>query len=73
VTGTREQMKGMPRWLWMDADAVVRDGLAAVARGESVRVSGRINRAIKRLFELLPDRLSQALIARGGKEFRDSA
>jgi len=73
VTGTREQMKGMPRWLWMDADAVVRDGLAAVARGESVRISGRVNRAIKSLFKLLPDRLGHALIARGGKGFRDSA
>jgi short-subunit dehydrogenase len=73
VTGTREQMKGMPRWLWMDAGDVVRDGLAAVARGESVRVSGRVNRAIKGLFKLLPDRLGHALIARGGKDFRDSA
>jgi len=73
VTGTREQMKGMPRWLWMAADVVVRDGLAALARGEPVRVSGRINRAIKSLFKLLPDRLGHALIARGGKDFRDSA
>jgi short-subunit dehydrogenase len=72
VTGTREQMKGMPRWLWMDADDVVRDGLAAVARGDSVRVSGRINRIVKALFKLLPDRVGAALIARQGKGFRDS-
>jgi len=72
VTGTREQMRSMPRWLWMDADTVVRDGLAAVARGDSVRISGVVNRSIKRLFKLLPDRLGHALIARGGKGFRDS-
>ena len=72
VTGTRDQMKGMPRWLWMDAETVVRDGLAAVARGDSVRISGRVNRTIKSLFKLLPDRLGHALIARSGKEFRDA-
>ena len=72
VTGTREQMKSMPRWLWMDADEVVRDGLAAVAHGDSIRVSGRVNRAIKTLFKLLPDRLGAYLIAREGKDFRDS-
>ncbi len=72
VTGTREQMKSMPRWLWMDADEVVRDGLAAVARGDAIRVSGRVNRAIKALTRLLPDRLGEHLVARSGKEFRDS-
>jgi len=73
VTGTREQMNSMPRWMWMDADAVVRDALDAVARGESVRVSGRVNRAIKALFKLLPDRVGAALIARQGKDFRDAS
>jgi short-subunit dehydrogenase len=72
VTGTREQMKGMPRWLWMDADVVVRDGLRAVERGEIVRVSGGINRTIKRLFKLLPDRLALRLISGRGKDFRAS-
>jgi short-subunit dehydrogenase len=72
VTGTREQMKGMPRWMWMDADDVVRDALTAVDRGDSIRVSGRINRAIKALVKLLPDRLGERLIAGGGKNFRDS-
>jgi short-subunit dehydrogenase len=72
VTGTREQMKSMPRWLWMDADEVVRDGLAAVARGESIHISGRVNRAIKALVKLLPDRLGEHFVARSGKGFRDS-
>ena len=72
VTGTREQMKGLPGWMWMDADAVVRDALAAVERGDSIRVSGRVNRAIKALFKWLPDRAGAALIARQGKDFRDA-
>ncbi|HEU4665602.1 MAG TPA: SDR family oxidoreductase [Dokdonella sp.] len=72
VTGTREQMKGMPGWLWLDADEVVRDALAAVERGDSIRVHGRVNRAIKMLVKLLPDRLGERLVAGGGKNFRDS-
>jgi short-subunit dehydrogenase len=72
VTGTREQMKGLPSWMWMDADEVVRDALAAVARGESIRVSGRVNRTIKGLLKLLPDRLAERLVSGRGKDFRDA-
>lgn len=70
VTGTRDQMKGMPAWLWMDAEPVVRDALDSVERGDVVRVSGRVNRAIKRLFAWLPDRLALRLIDQRGKDFR---
>lgn len=70
VTGTRDQMKGMPGWLWMEAETVVRDALDAVERGDVVRVSGRVNRAIKRLFAWIPDRLALRLIDRRGKDFR---
>ncbi|MEO5559507.1 MAG: SDR family oxidoreductase [Dokdonella sp.] len=72
VTGTREQMKRMPGWLWMAAEPVVRDALDAVERGRVVRVSGRVNRTIKRLFELLPDRLALRLIDQRGKDFRNA-
>jgi len=60
----------MPSWLWMDAEPVVRDALDAVDRGEIVRVSGGVNRTIKRLFKLLPDRLALRLIDQRGKDFR---
>jgi len=70
VTGTRGQMKGIPSWLWMAAEPVVRDALDAVDRGEVVRVSGRANRMIKRLFAWLPDRLALRLIDQRGKDFR---
>ena len=70
VTGTRGQMKGIPSWLWMAAQPVVRDALDAVDRGDIVRVSGRANRMIKRLFAWLPDRLALRLIDQRGKDFR---
>lgn len=71
ANGTRGTVsQKMPAWLWLPADRVVRDGLAAVERGDAVYVSGRINRAIKALFKLLPDAIGLRLIARQGKKFR---
>lgn len=70
VNGARELVKEMPKWLWMEAEPVVRDALDAVARGDVIRVSGRVNRTIRRLFDLLPDRLAMRLIDRRGGSFR---
>ncbi|HEX6613561.1 MAG TPA: SDR family oxidoreductase [Rhodanobacteraceae bacterium] len=70
VTGARGKVSKMPRWMWMDAGRVVREGLDAVERGAIVYVPGRINRTIRRLFKLLPDRLALKLIARRSKHFR---
>lgn len=73
VSSARAQVARMPRWMWMDAARVAREGLAAVERGDLVYVPGRINRGIKTLFKLLPDRLALALIARRAHQFRVSA
>ncbi|MGN6312249.1 MAG: SDR family NAD(P)-dependent oxidoreductase [Rhodanobacteraceae bacterium] len=70
VTGAREKVSKMPGWMWMDADRVVREGLDATARGSIVYVPGRVNRAIRRVFKLLPDKLALKLIARRAKHFR---
>ncbi|MBS0568747.1 MAG: SDR family oxidoreductase [Proteobacteria bacterium] len=70
VTGSRALVAQMPKWLWMPADRVVREGLGAVERGEAVYIPGRINRAIKALNKLLPDRLALRMAARQGRKFR---
>jgi short-subunit dehydrogenase len=70
VNGARALVEAMPKWLWMDAEPVVRDALDALERGVVVEVPGRVNRAIRRLFDLLPDRLAMRLIDRRGREFR---
>lgn len=71
VNGTRPKVAGsMPAFMWMSADAVVRDGLAAVDRGVVVHVSGALNRAIKGLVKLIPDRLAMRLMAYQGRRFR---
>lgn len=73
VTGTRELVSRLPRWMWMDADRVVREGLDAVEHGRAVYTPGRINRLIKASSELLPDRLGLHLSARHSGRYRASA
>jgi uncharacterized protein len=70
VTGARDLVSKMPRWMWMDADTVARQGLDAVERGDAVYVNGRVNRMIKALNKLLPDRLALYLTARHSRSYR---
>lgn len=70
VTGSREMMSKLPKWMWMDAETVVRQGLDAVERGEAVHINGRVNQTIKTLVKLVPDRLALRLIGRQSKKFR---
>lgn len=70
VTGTRALVGKLPRFMWQDAETVVREGIEAVERGEAVHVTGRVNRAIKALAKLTPDRLALWLSARESKRYR---
>jgi short-subunit dehydrogenase len=64
VLGTREKVDQMPRWMWMDAPAVARQGFDAVMGGTPIYVNGRVNRTIATLVRLLPQRFVNA-VARG--------
>jgi short-subunit dehydrogenase len=70
VTGTRNVVSRMPNWMWLTAAEVAHRGMDAVERGEIVYVTGRINRAIKTLVKLVPDRLALRLVQRQSKNFR---
>jgi len=70
VTGTREQMKRLPRWLWMDARTVARQGFDAVSLGTPVYINGRINRTIAALVRYLPQWLVGTVGRRLGKTYR---
>ena len=70
VTGARPKVSKMPGYLGIRADEVARRGLDAVERGRIVFVTGYVNRTIKALFELRPDRLALRVIARRAKQFR---
>lgn len=72
VTCTRKKMDKLPGYLWLSAAEVVRQGIAAVERGEVVYIPGRVNRFIKTALQLMPDRLALRLSARQGTRYRDT-
>ncbi|MEO6800555.1 MAG: SDR family oxidoreductase [Rhodanobacter sp.] len=72
VTGTREKMDKLPGFMWLSAEEVVSQGIAAVERGEAVYIPGRVNRLIKAMVQLMPDRLASRLSARQGTRYRDT-
>ena len=70
VTGTRNIVSKMPNWMWLSAAEVARQGVDAVERGDAVFVTGRVNRLIKSLVKLLPDRMSLRIVQQRSKNFR---
>lgn len=58
-------MKGVKPWMWLDADQVVREGLADNAAGKAVSIPSRRYKALMAASRLLPDRLSAAAGNRG--------
>ena len=72
VVGTRASVSKMPDWMWTHASAVVREGIDAMERGEIVYVTGRMNRMIKSLMKLLPDKFALRAIQKRSNRFRDA-
>ena len=70
VTGTRAQMKGLPAWMWMDAAAVAQQGYDAVMAGESIRITGRVNKAVALAVRYLPQWLVQMASRRMASRYR---
>jgi uncharacterized protein len=70
VTGTREMMRGLPSWMWMDAATVAEQGYDAVMAGRPVYVTGRVNSAIALLARYLPHRVVYALNRRVARSYR---
>lgn len=72
VTQTRDKMNTLPAFMWLTAEEVVRQGIAAVERGDAVYIPGRVNRFIKSLIQLIPDRLALWLSARESRRYRNT-
>jgi short-subunit dehydrogenase len=66
VTGTREQMKQMPAWMWLDAPTVARQGYDAVMAGVPLYINGRVNRTIATLVKFAPQWLIRSVERRLG-------
>jgi len=70
VTGTRQQMNGVPKVMWLDAADVAREGYDAVMRGQSVVVNGGIYRMLLWLMGVVPKALVKAVSQRAGRRYR---
>lgn len=70
VNGARSIVSKMPKWMWMQADAVVRQGIDAVLRGEVVTVPGPVNRILKFIGKHLPDGVALRIVGKRSKAYR---
>lgn len=71
VTGTRELVLRLPKWMWMAADEVVDQSFRVLDRGNVVFIPGVVNRIIVRVSGILPRRLLHALARRESRRFRN--
>lgn len=65
------RLPGRPKWMWMDADDVVREGLTAAAQGRSVCVPSRRYRSLMQAARFSPDSLLERISRKEAKEPRD--
>jgi len=70
ANGTRPMVSKMPKFMWMDAQTVVRQGIAAVESGQVIYVNGWWNRLVYGLVKRLPDTWALKLVDRRSKTFR---
>jgi len=70
VTGTREHVRKLPSWMWMDSPTVARQGFEAVMEGTPIFVNGRVNRTIAVLVRYLPQTVVMWAGRRLGRSYR---
>lgn len=70
VNGTRQDTNKMPKWMWMPAEPVVRQGIEAVNRGQPVIVPGLVNKAIATLTRILPEPAGRAMVRAQSRTYR---
>lgn len=67
VVGNRGNVSKLPKFMWMDADTVAREGYDAVMAGQPVWVNGGINRLLSGLTKLMPHSISLGMMRRNSK------
>ena len=69
VNGSRAKITRLtPKWLWLDAETVAREGYAALEANRPVCVTGAPNRAIALVARLMPEGLALSLAARASRK-----
>jgi uncharacterized protein len=70
VNGMRAQVGQLPKWMWMDADTVARQGFDAVMRGDIVYVNGAWNKTLVTLVRYMPDWLMNGVLKKFARKYR---
>lgn len=70
VNGTRENMKSLPDFMWMEAEDVAVQGVEACELNRAVFIPGRVNKSIALLARLVPESLAENLMRQNSKKFR---
>lgn len=70
VTGTRSMMSKLPRWVWLNADAVAKAGIDAVEAGQVIVVPGLVYKCLRAVTWLLPDRFLLKRMAGNSRRIR---
>ena len=71
ANGARSRVQALPKFMWMDAATVVRQGLVALEAGKSVYINGGINKFIAALCKFLPNAIASWLVNRNANKFRE--
>lgn len=70
VNGMRAKVSRMPRWVWLDAGQVAREGYDAVMRGQVVCVNGWVYRALIQAVRYAPQWLVRIVSRRVAGSYR---
>lgn len=70
ITGSRELMRRMPRWIWLPAERVARAGIEGVERGRVIVVPGWHFKLLCLVARLLPQPWLLSAIGRDSRKFR---
>ena len=70
VNGTRANMGGIPKWMWLDADTVAELGYRAVEAGQAVSVTGAPNKLIAAICKVVPDEWVLGFVGRRATSYR---
>ena len=71
ANGARSRVQALPKFMWMDAETVVRQALVALEAGKSVYINGGINKFIAALCKFMPNSIASWLVNRNAKKFRE--
>src|SRR5690606_954369 len=71
VTGTRELVSQLPRWMWLQADEVARLGVEGVEAGRVLVIPGTGYKLMRAAFKLMPDVLLRRMMAKNSATIRD--